>query len=84
MRELEVKHFELMMDTNQDEFDYQVVLVPLLNSIVLWKRAARQRGHVSERETGITRGGPSGAEAAIQARPILLPMQKWLSWEAAS
>ena len=24
----------------------------------------------------ITRGGPSGAEAAIQARPILLPMQK--------
>ena len=35
MRELEVKHFELMMDTNQDEFDYQVVLVPLLNSIVL-------------------------------------------------
>ena len=52
MRELEVKHFELMMDTNQDEFDYQVVLVPLLNSIVLWKRAARQRGHVSERERG--------------------------------
>ena len=26
--------------------------------------------------TDITRGGPSGAEAAIQARPILLPMQK--------
>ena len=24
----------------------------------------------------ITRGGPSGAEAAIHARPILLPMQK--------
>ena len=27
-------------------------------------------------ESDITRGGPSGAEAAIQARPILLPMQK--------
>ena len=39
-------------------------------------RSRRPVGPVSRPSPDITRGGPSGAEAAIQAKPILLPMQK--------
>ena len=78
--------------TNQDEFDYQVILVPLLNSIVLWKgrswdswqQSAWGWGHKTGCRSKFENGLGWLCSGCSTACPILLGRGKsgsnWLTW----